>query len=77
MLGALKLDASLREGRHLLCLPGTHTKWVVLVEGSVTEFLTAPTGELFALICDHSVLVGDGAHTGTPRGWRGVRARAG
>jgi 2-dehydro-3-deoxygalactonokinase len=60
ILGALHLEPRLREGRHLLCLPGTHTKWGVLENGAVTEFLTAATGELFALICDHSVLVGDG-----------------
>jgi 2-dehydro-3-deoxygalactonokinase len=41
----------------LLCLPGTHTKWVVMHDGVVREFLTAPTGELFALLCEHSVLV--------------------
>ncbi len=64
VLGSLHLHPELRMGNHLLCLPGTHTKWVVLNEGSVTEFLTAPTGELFALICDHSVLVADGAHAG-------------
>lgn len=61
VLGSLHLHPELRTGNHLLCLPGTHTKWVVLSEGSVTEFLTAPTGELFSLICDHSVLVADGS----------------
>ena len=60
ILGALQLEPRLREGRHLLCLPGTHTKWGVLEDGAVNEFLTAPTGEIFALIRDHSVLVGDG-----------------
>jgi 2-dehydro-3-deoxygalactonokinase len=59
ILGALHLKPALRRGRHLLCLPGTHTKWVVLEEGAVREFLTAPTGEIFALLCTHSVLVRD------------------
>jgi 2-dehydro-3-deoxygalactonokinase len=58
LLGALQLAPALRLGRCLLCLPGTHTKWTVLEDGSVREFLTAPTGELFALLCDDSVLVG-------------------
>jgi 2-dehydro-3-deoxygalactonokinase len=58
ILGALHLVPALRLGRWLLCLPGTHTKWAVIEDGSVREFLTAPTGELFALLCDHSVLVG-------------------
>ncbi len=57
ILGALQLDAALRRGSQILCLPGTHTKWVVLEAGLVREFLTAPTGEVFALLRDHSVLV--------------------
>jgi 2-dehydro-3-deoxygalactonokinase len=57
ILGALALDETLRRGRRLLCLPGTHTKWVVLQEGIINEFLTALTGELFAVLRDHSVLV--------------------
>jgi 2-dehydro-3-deoxygalactonokinase len=47
----------LRQGRQLLCLPGTHTKWALLNDGVVVEFLTAPTGELFNLLSNHSVLV--------------------
>jgi 2-dehydro-3-deoxygalactonokinase len=57
ILGALNLIESLRLERRLLCLPGTHTKWVVLQDGAVREFFTAPTGELFALLCEHSVLL--------------------
>jgi 2-keto-3-deoxy-galactonokinase len=33
ILGALDLQPDLRQGRRLLCLPGTHTKWVLLEEG--------------------------------------------
>ncbi len=61
LLGALELDPALAEGRHLVCLPGTHTKWVSLHDGVVVEFLTAPTGEIFRMLCDHSVLVRDPA----------------
>jgi 2-dehydro-3-deoxygalactonokinase len=57
VLGALTLDSALRVGRQLLCLPGTHTKWVVLQDGVIKEFLTAVTGELFGVLRDHSVLV--------------------
>jgi len=63
LLGALKLAPALQRGRHLVCLPGTHTKWVSLHDGVLVEFLTVPTGELFRLLCDHSVLVRD---PGTP-----------
>ncbi|HKE44443.1 MAG TPA: 2-dehydro-3-deoxygalactonokinase, partial [Steroidobacteraceae bacterium] len=47
ILGALQLNPSLRKGRHLLCLPGTHTKWVLIANGSLLDFITATTGELF------------------------------
>jgi 2-dehydro-3-deoxygalactonokinase len=57
ILGALNIDPTLRRGHRLLCLPGTHTKWVALQDGAIAEFLSAPTGELFALLRDHSVLV--------------------
>ena len=57
ILGALALEPALRQGRQLLCLPGTHTKWATLNDGVVSEFLTAPTGELFNLLSTHSVLV--------------------
>jgi len=57
ILGAMSIDPRLRRGRQLLCLPGTHTKWALLADGVVNEFLTAPTGELYALLRDHSVLL--------------------
>lgn len=39
-----------------ICLPGTHSKWVRVEDGRVTEFQTFMTGELFALISEQSVL---------------------
>ena len=41
----------------LLCLPGTHTKWVTVEDGRIVSFTTSLTGELFALLRQHSVLV--------------------
>jgi 2-dehydro-3-deoxygalactonokinase len=61
LLGAQALDASMSRGKQLVCMPGTHTKWVSLNGSVVQEFLTAPTGELFAMLCEHSVLVRDPA----------------
>ena len=58
ILGALQLDPQLGRGRRLLCLPGTHTKWVLLADGVVVDFLTAPVGELFELVLQHSALLG-------------------
>lgn len=54
--GALALHPELGTGRRLLCLPGTHTKWACVEDGQVRDFLTALTGELFALLRDGSTL---------------------
>jgi len=57
VLGALALSSVLAVGKHLLCLPGTHTKWVVLENGVIQEFMTSVTGEVFGALREHSVLV--------------------
>jgi hypothetical protein len=47
----------------VLCLPGTHTKWVHISAGEVVSFRSFMTGELFATVGPHSVLrhsVGEG-----------------
>ena len=40
----------------ILCLPGTHSKWVNISNGLVTEFRSAMTGELFSVLSMHSIL---------------------
>jgi 2-dehydro-3-deoxygalactonokinase len=40
----------------VICLPGTHAKWVRVSAGEVTGFRTCMTGELFALLSQQSVL---------------------
>ncbi len=40
----------------VICLPGTHSKWVSLEGGDVSHFLTVMTGELFSLIGNQSIL---------------------
>lgn len=40
----------------LVCIPGTHSKWVRIEAGRVVEFSTYLTGELFAVISQHSIL---------------------
>jgi 2-dehydro-3-deoxygalactonokinase len=57
LLGALHLEPVLQRGLHLVCLPGTHTKWAILQDGNLQEFLTAPTGEIFASLCAQTTLV--------------------
>jgi len=61
ILGALRLCPPLTKGRHIFCLPGTHTKWVAVEDGTVTLFQTALSGELFELLRRHSVLARDGS----------------
>lgn len=39
-----------------ICMPGTHTKWVQIADGLVTQFQSCMTGELFALLEKQSVL---------------------
>lgn len=56
IFGALQLYPALKQGRHLICLPGTHTKWALLDEGRLAHFHTAPTGEFFDILTKYSVL---------------------
>jgi 2-dehydro-3-deoxygalactonokinase len=41
----------------LVCIPGTHSKWVRIEDGVIVAFTTYMTGELFAVISEHSILV--------------------
>ncbi len=49
----------------VLCLPGTHTKWVQISAGEIVSFRTCMTGELFALLGTRSVL----RHSVAASGW--------
>ncbi|TPE51372.1 2-dehydro-3-deoxygalactonokinase [Amaricoccus solimangrovi] len=40
----------------VVCLPGTHTKWVHISAGEVVSFATFMTGEVFGLLSTSSVL---------------------
>lgn len=53
LLGAIPADA---KGEQIVCMPGTHSKWVRVVNGQVTGFSTFMTGELFDVITKHSIL---------------------
>ena len=59
--GALTL---LRDFDGILCLPGTHSKWVHVSAGEVVSFQSFMTGEIFALLRQHSVL-----RHGIAEGW--------
>ncbi len=49
----------------IICLPGTHTKWVHVSADEVVSFQTFMTGEMFALLTKDSVL----RHSIAPSGW--------
>lgn len=53
LLGAA---GELGSGDHLVCMPGTHSKWVRLSGGKVEGFSTFMTGELFEAIATHTIL---------------------
>lgn len=57
LIGALTTTATLCQGPQLLCLPGTHNKWVHLQDGVVSSFMTSLSGELYDLLASHSVLL--------------------
>ncbi len=41
----------------LVCLPGTHCKWVAVAQGAILAFHTAMTGELLDIVGRHSILL--------------------
>ena len=53
LLGAA---GALGDGDHLVCMPGTHSKWVRLSVGKVAGFSTFMTGELFEAIARNTIL---------------------
>ncbi|SFU45043.1 2-dehydro-3-deoxygalactonokinase [Pseudoduganella namucuonensis] len=55
ILGALALRPEL-QGASCIVLPGTHSKWAQVRDGEVQRFATHMTGELYAVLRQHSVL---------------------
>ncbi len=43
-------------GELLIGLPGSHSKWVRLVDGCIEHFDTFMTGEVYAALCSHTLL---------------------
>jgi len=59
------LPDMLGNGAHTVCLPGTHSKWVQVRDGAIVRISTAMTGEVYALLRQHSIL-GRGMAEGEP-----------
>jgi 2-dehydro-3-deoxygalactonokinase len=47
---------TMSQGTHMICLPGTHSKWATVHEGRIAAFATAMTGEVYAILRQHSIL---------------------
>jgi 2-dehydro-3-deoxygalactonokinase len=52
----LGLSVSKKIASGIVCLPGTHSKWVKLHNEAVVDFVSVMTGELYALLRQHSIL---------------------
>lgn len=70
-------------GPHTVCLPGTHSKWATVGAGHISAFHTAMTGELYAVLKQHSLLgalmdpeAGGATDEDTPAFELGVRTSA-
>ncbi|MBP2547846.1 2-dehydro-3-deoxygalactonokinase [Neorhizobium galegae] len=53
LLGAL---GTASRGKQLVCMPGTHSKWVNVEDGRVTSFASFMTGEVFDVLSKQSIL---------------------
>lgn len=65
--------ASTPDENALIVLPGTHSKWVSVEHGAITRFSTFLTGEMFALLRQHSIigrLIPAGASPERPEAFR-------
>jgi len=56
VLGVLQNLSAEAGGDLLIGLPGSHSKWVEVVDGCITHFDTFMTGEVFAVLSEHSIL---------------------
>ena len=57
----------------VVCLPGTHAKWVSIKDRHITNFKTYMTGELFGVISNHTLI----RHSTSIKGWNQASFEAG
>jgi 2-dehydro-3-deoxygalactonokinase len=69
----LVLGAGVADG--VVCLPGTHPKWIEMRGGEIARFATYMTGEMYALLREHSMIGRPATEPGDPAGFeRGLEA---
>jgi 2-dehydro-3-deoxygalactonokinase len=59
LMAWLKTHPAINEGRSLICIPGTHTKWIEVSGDQVGRFQTSIVGEVFDVLTANGVLVED------------------
>jgi 2-dehydro-3-deoxygalactonokinase len=63
----LVLGAGVEEG--LVCSPGTHPKWIEVRGGRIQRFATYMTGEMYALLREHSMIGRPATEPEDPKGF--------
>ncbi|TDR85418.1 2-dehydro-3-deoxygalactonokinase [Enterovirga rhinocerotis] len=53
----------------LVCLPGTHCKWALMTGGRIARFASFMTGEMHALLREHSMIGRPATEPGDPAGF--------
>ncbi|MBF9233699.1 2-dehydro-3-deoxygalactonokinase [Microvirga alba] len=53
----------------LVCSPGTHPKWIAMRDGRIERFATYMTGEMYALLREHSMIGRPATEPEDPRGF--------
>ena len=56
IIGELAGEREGKRGRQAIVLPGTHSKWAFVEDGRIVWFATFMTGEVFAVLKEHSIL---------------------
>jgi len=56
ILGALDDETWAQVAPRVVVLPGTHSKWALVSGRTIQAFATFMTGELYAVLCEHSIL---------------------
>jgi 2-dehydro-3-deoxygalactonokinase len=51
-----QIAGAIGDGSGVVILPGTHSKWVRVEAGGITDFATFMTGELYDVLVKHSIL---------------------
>jgi 2-dehydro-3-deoxygalactonokinase len=68
VLAWLRTSPSPAPERSVVCIPGTHTKWVEVVDNEIVRFQTSIVGELFDVLTRNGVLAQPGADSAVRHG---------